>query len=174
VQEEGEVAAASAETEAGVLIRRAQADSQATRAKAEAERARLMAESEGRAALIKAENSRTESLMHLELERYRLAKMPEIIGQMMKPAEKIDSIRIHQVTGFGGTTQLANGAGAGGAGGGDASKPPMTQVMDSILGMALQLPALKSIGESIGVDLSGAVMPSGGTASPPPSSGKKS
>ena len=36
----------------------------------------------------------------------------------------------------------------------------MTQVMDSILGMALQLPALKSIGESIGVDLSGAVGPS--------------
>jgi hypothetical protein len=29
--------------------------------------------------------------------------------------------------------------------------------MDSILGMALQLPALKSIGESIGVDLSTAV-----------------
>ena len=29
--------------------------------------------------------------------------------------------------------------------------------MDSILGMALQLPALKSIGESIGVDLSAAV-----------------
>ena len=36
----------------------------------------------------------------------------------------------------------------------------MTQVMDSILGMALQLPALKSIGESIGVDLSSAVGPS--------------
>ena len=35
----------------------------------------------------------------------------------------------------------------------------MTQVMDSILGMALQLPALKSIGESIGVDLSSAVAP---------------
>ena len=28
--------------------------------------------------------------------------------------------------------------------------------MDSILGMALQLPALKSIGESIGYDFSGA------------------
>jgi hypothetical protein len=75
----------------------------------------------------------------------------------MKPAEKIDSIRIHQVTGFGGSTNLA-GPGASG-GGGDSSKPPMTQVMDSILGMALQLPALKSIGESIGVDLSAAVVP---------------
>jgi hypothetical protein len=82
--------------------------------------------------------------------------MPEIIAQMMKPAEKIDSIRIHQVTGFGGSTNL-NGNGA--PGGGDPARPPMTQVMDSILGMALQLPALKSIGESIGIDLSSAVAP---------------
>ena len=45
----------------------------------------------------------------------------------------------------------------------------MTQVMDSILGMALQLPALKTIGESIGVDLSSAVAPPpGAAASPPP------
>ena len=74
----------------------------------------------------------------------------------MKPAEKIDSIRIHQVTGFGGSTNLG-GAGRQRWRRGDPSKPPMTQVMDSILGMALQLPALKSIGESIGVDLSSAV-----------------
>jgi uncharacterized membrane protein YqiK len=81
--------------------------------------------------------------MHLELERYRLEKMPEIIAQMMKPAEKIDSIRIHQVSGFGGAPGQTVPAG-------DASRPPVNQVMDSILGMALQLPALKSIGESIG------------------------
>ena len=156
VQEEGEVASANAETEAAVLIKRAQADSQATRARAEAERTRLMAESEGRGALIKAENSRTESLMHLELERYRLDKLPEIVAQMMKPAEKIDSIRIHQVTGFGGVPGQT-----GGASGEPGSRPPVNQVMDSILGMALQLPALKSIGESIGYDFSGALPKSG-------------
>lgn len=158
VQEEGEVAAANAVTEADVLIKHAQAESQATRARAEAERAKLLAESEGATARIKAENSRTESLMHLELERYRLDKMPEIVAQLMKPAEKIDSIRIHQVTGF-------NGApGQPGAPGGEAgsSRPPINQVMDSILGMALQLPALKSIGDSIGYDFSGALPKGGG------------
>ena len=167
VQEEGEVAAANAETEASVLIRRAQADAQATRSRAEAERARLMAESEGRSALIKAENSRTESLMHLELERYRLDKMPEIVAQMMKPAEKIDSIRIHQVNGFG-----AAGAPGGAAGPEGAPRPPVNQVLDSILGMALQLPALKSIGESIGYDFSTA-LPKPGVSSngPGPGSG---
>jgi uncharacterized membrane protein YqiK len=165
VQEEGEVAAANAETEAGVLIRHAQAEAQATRSRAEAERARLTAESEGRAALIKAENSRTESLMHLELERYRLDKMPEIVAQMMKPAEKIDSIRIHQVTGFG-TATGPNGS----AGPEAAARPPVNQVMDSILGMALQLPALKSIGESIGYDFSAALpKPGAGSGGKPES-----
>jgi uncharacterized membrane protein YqiK len=140
----------------------------------EAQRIRLMAESEGTRALIAAENSRTGELMRMQLEQYRLDRMPEIIGQMMKPAEKIDSIRIHQVTGFGGSTQLAAGGTPGSSNGADPARPPMTQVMDSILGMALQLPALKSIGESIGVDLSGAVTPTSGAASTPPGSSKKS
>jgi hypothetical protein len=52
-------------------------------------------------------------------------------------------------------------SGLGGAPGGgltgDANRPPVNQVMDSILGMALQLPALKSIGDSIGLDFSSAV-----------------
>jgi uncharacterized membrane protein YqiK len=153
VQEEGEVEAAKADTEAQVVIKRAQADSQAVRSRAEAERARLLAESEGTKARIAAENSRTEGLMKLELERYRLDKLPEIVSQMMKPAEKIESIRIHQVSGLGGPGSMI-----GGNGGGDAStRPPVNQVMDSILGMALQLPALKSIGESIGYDFSSAL-----------------
>ena len=157
-QERGEVESSKAQTETAVLLMTAKAEASATTTRAEAQRIRLTAESEGTRALIAAENSRSGELMHMQLEQYRLDRMPEIIGQMMKPAEKIDSIRIHQVTGFGGSTNLA-GAAAGNGGGGDASKPPMTQVMDSILGMALQLPALKSIGESIGVDLSSAVAP---------------
>jgi hypothetical protein len=90
--------------------------------------------------------------MHLELERYRLDKMPEIVAQMMKPAEKIDSIRIHQVSGFGGAPGQTGAPAAE-----QAARPPVNQVMDSILGMALQLPALKSIGESIGYDFSSAL-----------------
>jgi uncharacterized membrane protein YqiK len=152
VQEEGEVEAAKAETEAAVVIKRAQADSQAVRTRAEGERLRLLAESEGTKARLAAENTRSDSLMKLELERYRLEKMPEIIAQMMKPAEKIESIRIHQVSGLG----AAPGTGTGSADG--SNRPPVNQVMDSILGMALQLPALKSIGESIGYDFS-SVMP---------------
>jgi uncharacterized membrane protein YqiK len=165
VQEAGEVAEASAQSETAVLIRKAKAEAEARRTLAEAERLKLLAESEGAKAVIAAKNSRSDALMRLELEQYRLDRLPEIVSQMMKPAEKIDSIRIHQITGFGGTGP-AGGAGGGGQTIDVGGKPPVNQVMDSILGMALQLPALKSIGEQIGVDFSSAV----GSAAPPPAS----
>jgi flotillin len=151
VQEAGEVESARAESDAAVLLKRAQAEAHAVRTRADADRQRMLAESEGSAALIKAENSRSDSLMKLQLERYRLDKLPGILEQMMKPAEKIESIRIHQVSGLGGAP------GTNAASGDAANRPPINQVMDSILGMALQLPALKSIGESIGYDFSSAL-----------------
>jgi len=149
MEEQSAVDAAKAASDSDVLLRRIRAESEATRTKAEADRARMMAQSEGERALIDAENSRSAALIRLKLEQYRLDKMPEIIGQMMKPAEKIESIRIHQLSGFSGPPGTPNGDGG--------AKTPVNQVMDSILGMALQLPALKSIGESIGLDFSTAV-----------------
>ena len=123
--------------------------------------ARLLAESEGNKALIAAENSRSDSVMKMQLERYRLDRLPEIMAQMMKPVEKIDSIKIHHVSGLG----CAPGtAGAGG----DNNRPPVNQVMDSIMGMALQLPALKSIGESIGYDFTAALPKPSGDAKDDP------
>jgi len=162
VTEQGAVESAKAETDAQVLLRRIRAESEATHTKAEADRLRMVAQSEGERALIDAENSRSEALVRLKLEQYRLDKLPEIISQMMKPAEKIESIRIHQITGFGGAP------GTGHGGGDAAAKPPVNQVMDSILGMALQLPALKSIGDSIGLDFASAV---GTSAGPSPDAG---
>lgn len=152
VTEAGEVAEASAASEATVLLKKAKAEAEATFTRAEAERVRMVAESEGSRALISAENSLSAPLLQMKLEKYRLDRLPEIVSQMMKPVEKIDSIRIHHVSGFGAT----QGGAATGTDGG-AGKAPVAQVMDSILGMALQLPALKSIGEQIGVDLSNAV-----------------
>lgn len=159
VNEQGAVDNAKAESDAQVLLQRIRAESEAIRTKAEAERLRMLAQSEGERALIDSENSRSEALIRMKLEHYRLDKLPEIVSAMMKPAEKIDSIRIHQITGFGGAPGTTiNGEPA-------ANKPPINQVMDSILGMALQLPALKSIGDTIGMDFSSAITGSA-TASP--------
>ncbi len=157
VAESGEVAEANAATEAAVLLRKAKSESEAITTRADAERARLLAESEGSRAMIAAENSLSEPLLRMKLEKYRLDRIPEILTQMMKPVEKIDSIRIHQVSGFGASQGGGHGGGAAAAGGNSDGKTPVTQVMDSIMGMALQLPALKSIGEQIGVDFSSAV-----------------
>ena len=171
VTESGEVAEANAATDAKVLLAKAKAESEAVYTRADAERARLLAESEGSRAMISAENSLSEPLLRMKLEKYRLDRIPEILTQMMKPVEKIDSIRIHQVTGFGASQGGGAGPAGGGSGGGDG-KAPVTQVMDSILGMALQLPALKSIGDQIGVDFSSAVdisarkLPGDGAAAP--------
>jgi flotillin len=66
---------------------------------------------------------------------------------MVKPAEKIDSIRIHQISGL-------NGASGGGSGteAGDG-KTPVNQALDSILGMAMQLPAMRKLGEELGLSM---------------------
>ena len=174
VTESGEVAEANAATEAKVLLKKAKSESEAIYTRADAERARLLAESEGSRAMISAENSLSEPLLRMKLEKYRLDRIPEIVSQMMKPVEKIDSIRIHHVSGFG-ASQGGGGASRGGASG--DGKAPVTQVMDSILGMALQLPALKSIGDQIGVDFSSAVdlstsRPAGNDPADPPPAGR--
>jgi uncharacterized membrane protein YqiK len=150
------VAEANAATEVTVLLKRAKAEAEATHTRAAAEKARMLAESEGNRALIDAENALSTPVLHMKLEQYRLDRLPEIMSHMMRPVEKIDSIRINHVSGFG-ATQGSPGAGSTSSEGGGAGKPPVTQVMDSILGMALQLPALKSIGDQIGVDLSGSI-----------------
>lgn len=153
VEEAGQVAEANAATETNVLLQQVKAGSESVRIEAEAEKQRLLAISEGQHAQISAENGRSDALMALNLEQYRLDKLPDVVGALMKPVEKIDSIRINQISGFGGSTTGAGGSDGGDSGGG-SSKPPVNQVMDSILGMALQLPAMKNIGDSIGYDFS--------------------
>ena len=66
---------------------------------------------------------------------------------MVKRAEKIDSIKIHHISGLGSPAQ------GGGGGAAAAEKPVVNQALDSIMDMALQLPALKKIGDELGVNL---------------------
>jgi len=111
----------------------------AARADADAERHRLLAEAEGRNAMALAAQA-----ADLKLELARLEAMPKIVAEMVKPAEKIDSIRIHRLAGF-------SAERSGAAGGGE--RPAMNQVIDSIMEMAVQLPALKKLGEEMGLSL---------------------
>ena len=123
------------------------AASKAQIAREAAETARIAAEAEaqGHAARIAAENSRSAEVTAYEVEKARLQALPKIVGEMVKPAEKIKGININHITGL------------PGGGGSDASKvvhsSPVNQTVDSILEMAVSLPAMKKLGESIGMDL---------------------
>jgi len=111
----------------------------ARREEAEAEKAVRMAEVAASRARIEAENARTDALVALEFEKVRLEAMPKIMSEMVKPAEKINSINVNHVTGLGGNS-------------GDVSPTsPVTAAMDTIMEMAVQYPLLKKIGDQMGV-----------------------
>ena len=103
----------------------------------------MEAEAAGRSALYLAENSLSESVIRMRLEERKLDRMPEIMTQMMKPVEKIDSIRINQIGGLG------EGGSSGGGSGVDSA---FGAAMDQILSMAVRLPAMKQMGKEIGLD----------------------
>ncbi|MFC0159342.1 flotillin family protein [Mameliella alba] len=98
-----------------------------------------LAEAEAQAARIEAENGRSEAAMALEAERIRLDRLPAILGELVKPAEKISGISINHISGL------------DRSGKGPAS--PVGQTIESILDMAVALPAMQKIGDRIGVNL---------------------
>jgi flotillin len=149
--EQAEVDDTRVKSEAGTIVSMAEAQARATLDKANASRDRLLAEAVGQAAVIAAENTQSPELIAMKLDEARLRALPEVMERMMKPAEKIESIRINHMTGFSG----ANGGGGDGLGNGD--KSTVNQVVDSVLSMALQLPAVQKLGEEIGMNISDGV-----------------
>lgn len=138
---------AAAEDRAAARLEEARAEAESIKIKAEAIKAELLAQAEGNRELAGAENVLSEQIVRMRVEMARLNALPAIIEQMVKPAEKIDSIRIHQVTGMNGGGASGGGNGAGG------DKPPVNQALDSIMGMAVQLPALRKLGEELGISM---------------------
>ena len=130
-------------SEADTITSTAQAQAKAMIETANADRDRLLSEAKGRAAIIAAENAQTPELMAMRLDEQRMRTLPQLVEKMMKPTEKIESIRINQMNGF-------NGA-SGGDGGDD--KSTVNQVVDAVLSMALQLPAVQKLGEEVGMNI---------------------
>ncbi|MEM1353086.1 MAG: flotillin domain-containing protein, partial [Pseudomonadota bacterium] len=124
----------------------ARADADALTIRADAKKTDLLAEAEGRRAIVEAENAIAAEIVNMKVALARLEKLPEVISEMVKPAEKIDSIKIHHLSGMNG---LPGGPGGGAAG----EKAPINQALDSIMGMAVQMPALKRLGEDLGVSM---------------------
>lgn len=142
--EQAEVDETRVASEAGTIVAMAEAKAKAILEAAEAEKIELLARAEGQAALIKAENAQSAALMRLKLDRERLKTLPGVVEKLMKPAEKIETIRINHITGL---------PGGGGGGAGDGEKSAVNQAVDGVLNMALQLPAVKKLGEEVGLNI---------------------
>ncbi|MEL6234839.1 MAG: flotillin domain-containing protein [Pseudomonadota bacterium] len=141
--------AAAAEREAAsdraaAVREEAQAEADALSIRAEAKRTDKLAEAEGTRALVDAENAISEEIAAMKIKLAQIEAMPGIVAQMVKPAEKIDSIKIHQVSGLTPGTPGAAPAATG---------SPVTQAVDAIASMAVQLPALKKLGEEVGISM---------------------
>lgn len=143
---------AEAERRKAIALIAAEQDAETSGTRSAAQKNARVAEAEGQRALIDAENKMDDRIVAMKVDLAKLDALPKVVAEMVKPAEKIDSIKIHQISGLG--QGAAGQSGAGGA-------PAVNQVVDSIMGMAVQLPALKKIGEALGMslDTSGATTP---------------
>jgi len=137
---------AAAEDRAAARREEAQGEADSLTILAEAKKADLLAEAEGRQALVQSENALSESIVAMRVALARLEALPKVVEQMVKPAEKIESIRIHQIGGLGAGAAV----GAAGAPGGGS---PVNQAFDAMLGAAMQLPVMKKLGEELGMNL---------------------
>jgi uncharacterized membrane protein YqiK len=145
-----EVEKDAASDRAAAKLEEAQADANALTMRAEAKKADLLATAEGQTAIANSENELSAEIIAMKVRLASLEAMPAIIAEMVKPAEKIDSIKIHQVTGMGrGGAGSGEGAGTGGT--------PVNQALDSVLGMALQMPAMQALGKELGISLENGV-----------------
>lgn len=152
---ETESALARAKREAEVQVAAARARVEAGKLEAEDNKTRMLAEAEGRRALVQAENERSPEAMRLRLEQRKLDKLPEIAAQMVKPMEKVESIRINQVSGIGGGSNTSD------------SQPGAAGATNALLDLALQMPAMKKLGEAVGMDLDTALQSAKGEAEKP-------
>ena len=134
----------AAEDRAAAAREAAQGEADAISIKAKAKQEDLLAEAEGQRALAEAENALSSEIVALRRDLARLEALPAIIAEMVRPAEKIESIRINQISGLG-----RGGRGGEGTSGGGA---PVNQAFDAMLGAAMQLPVMTKLGKELGIN----------------------
>lgn len=97
----------------------------------------LATETEAHRQTILAENEMSDAVIAMKNEQLRLETMPKVLAEAVKPAEKIDSIKVHHVTGL------------TGEGSDNAPSSPVNQTLDTLMSMAVQWPSLKKLGEEL-------------------------
>lgn len=148
VQAEAEREAAESRAEAVRLAAKGEAD--AITLRAEAEKARLLAEAEGAERVNAAANSLSPEQLAYQRDITLFGALPAIIEAAGKPLEKIEGIRIAEVSGLGG--QGGNGLVTDGATGGSGGMGLGDEITRAALRYQTASPLVKSILGSVGID----------------------
>lgn len=145
--EQAEVDDTRVRSESMTVRTMAEAEASALRERSLAQKEELLARAEGTEALIHAENIRNPEQIRMKVDLARLDALPDMVGKMMKPAEKIETIRINHISGMNG------GGGGNGAANNRNGGSAVNEVIDGVMSMALQLPAVKKLGEEVGLNV---------------------
>lgn len=119
---------------------------EAIKIEAQARQAAALADAEGKRAINEALNTLSAAQIDLQVRSLLLQQLPSILEQAVRPMEKIDSIRIFQVTGLPGAPQPA----AASAAGATAATFP-EQVMNSALQYQVAKPIIDAVMKDAGL-----------------------
>ncbi len=134
----------TADAEVYTIIETAKAELEAAQVKAEATKilaeallVEAKAEADGEEALITAKNQAEPQVLVSDAVLALVEALPEVTNELMKPAERIESIRVLDL---------------GGNGGGNGSSGGMNRILGSIINAGAAMPLLKELVNFSGID----------------------
>lgn len=135
---------------------KATAEAEAIKITAEANRLNYEVEAKGKTEINNAENIVSAAILENRFKLALIEFMPQIIAQVVKPAEKIDSIKIVQMAGMGGANQ--GGAGLNTNGGvSNAGASLSDQIVNASLNYKVNAPIIDDLMKQVGIDLNGGI-----------------
>ena len=135
---------------------KATAEAEAIKITAEANRLNYEVEAKGKTEINNAENIVSAEILENRFKLALIEFMPQIIAQIVKPVEKIDSIKIVQMAGLGGANQ--SGAGLNASGGvSNAGASLSDQIVNASLNYKVNAPIIDDLMKQVGIDLNGGV-----------------
>ena len=135
---------------------KATAEAEAIKITAEANRLNYEVEAKGKTEINNAENIVSAEILENRFKLALVEFMPQIIAQVVKPAEKIDSIKIVQMAGLGGANQSGTGLNANGSVS-NAGASLSDQIVNASLNYKVNAPIIDDLMKQVGIDLNGGI-----------------
>ena len=135
---------------------KATAEAEAIKITAEANRLNYEVEAKGKTEINNAENIVSTEILENRFKLALIEFMPQIIAQVVKPAEKIDSIKIVQMAGLGGANQGGIGSNTNG-GVSNAGASLSDQIVNASLNYKVNAPIIDDLMKQVGIDLNGGI-----------------